>query len=95
MDREEIYEMVIREMTEQALLDRRENCDEKEKQLYTEAGELSRQRQDILAKLSPEDRQVLEDHCVKNGLIADHECRHLYVQGARDCVELLKKLGAL
>lgn len=28
-------------------------------------------------------------------LIADQECKYLYVQGARDCVEALKKLGVL
>ena len=95
MDKEEIYEMVITEMTETALLERRESCAEEEKQLYTQAGELSRKRQDILATLSPEERQVLEDYLVKTNLIADHECRYLYTQGAKDCVELLKKLGAL
>ena len=67
----------------------------RKKQLYKETGALSRQRQEILAKLPPEDCQVLEDYFVKTNLIADHECRHLYVQGAKDCVELLKKLGVL
>lgn len=95
MDKHEIFEMVIREMTEIALLERRKSCAEEEKKLYQEAAALSKQRQDILAKLSPENRQALEEHEVKNGLIADHECRHLYVQGAKDCVELLKKLGVL
>lgn len=95
MDRNEIFEFVIREMEETALLERRKNCAEEEKQLYQETAVLSKQRQEILAKLSPEDRQALEEHEVKSGLIADHECRHLYVQGAKDCVELLKKLGVL
>lgn len=53
------------------------------------------QRQKILEKLSPEDRLVLEDYFVKSSLIDDHEYQHLYVQGAKDCVELLKKLGTL
>ena len=77
------------------MLDRRKNCAEEEQQLYTKVSELSRQRQEILAALTPENRQVLEDYLVKTNLIADHECKHLYVQGAKDCVELLKKLGAL
>lgn len=94
MDRNEILELVIREMTEAALLERRENCAE-EKLLYQEAAVLSQKRQEILGKLPQEDRQVLEEHYVKNSLLADHECRHLYVQGAKDCVELLKKLGVL
>lgn len=95
MDKKEIFEMVITEMTERALMEYRKDCGEEEKQRYQELGELSLQRQKILEKLSPEDRQVLEDYFVKTSLIADHECQHLYVQGAKDCVELLKKLGAL
>ena len=50
---------------------------------------------DVLAKLSTEDRQVIDDYITKTNLIAQHECEYLYVQGARDCVELLKKLGVL
>lgn len=95
MVKKEILEMVITEMTENALLVRRETCVEEEQQIYTQVAELSRQRQDILSTLSPEDRQVLEDYLVKTNLIADHECKHLYVQGAKDCVVLLKKLGVL
>ena len=95
MDKNEILEIVIREMTEQALVEQRQNCDEQERQLYEKAGELSQKRQKILKKLSAEERQVLEDYHVNNSLIADHECVHLYVQGAKDCVELLKELGVL
>ena len=84
MDRNEILELVIREMTEAALLERRENCAEEEKQLYQETAVLSQKRQEIMGKLPQEDRQVLEEHYVKNSL-----------QGAKDCVELLKKLGVL
>lgn len=95
MDRNEILELVIREMTETALAECRENCAEEKKQLDQEAAMLSQKRQEILAKLPLEDRQVLEEHYVKNSLIADHECKYLYVQGAKDCVELLKKLKVL
>lgn len=95
MDKKEIYETVIREMAERALLERRENCAEQEQLLYAEVGALAKQRQELLQTLSPEQRQVLEDHFIKTQLVADHECQHLYVQGAKDCVELLKKLGAL
>jgi len=37
----------------------------------------------------------VEDYIVTINLIAQHECEYLYVQGAKDCVELLKKLGVL
>ena len=85
MDKKEIFEMVVSEMTENA----------EQEQLCKEVGELAGKRQAVLEKLSPEDRQVLEDYLTKTNLVADHDCQHLYVQGAKDCVELLKKLGVL
>lgn len=48
MDKEKIFEMVIREMTENALSSRRENLGEYEQQLYTEVGSLSSQDHDIV-----------------------------------------------
>lgn len=95
MDKKEILETAIYEMTERELLERRESCDEQEQQLYQEVNALSKQRQKIMQTLAPEDRQVLESYLEKTNMVADHECRHLYVQGAKDCVELLKKLGVL
>ena len=95
MEKEEIYEMVIQEMTEHALMRRRESCEEEEQKLYQEIGVLSEKKRDVLAKLSTEDHQVIDDYITKTNLIAQHECEYLYVQGARDCVELLKKLGVL
>ncbi len=50
---------------------------------------------ELVIREMTEERQVLEDYHVNNELLADHECRYLYVQGATDCVRLLKKLGAL
>lgn len=50
----------------------------------------------VIVKTLPEEQQkILSDYFVKTNLIADHECQHLYVQGAKNCVELLKQLGAL
>lgn len=95
MDKNEIYEMVIQEMTENALQQRRESCSEDERELYQEVGVLSEQKRDVLEKLSAEDRQVIDDYITKTNLIAQHECEHLYVQGAKDCVEMLKRLGVL
>lgn len=90
-----IFEMVIRELTEQALNIRRENGNALERKLYHEVGELSKQKEDVLAKLTSKDSQVIKDYILKTNLIADQECEHLYVQGAKDCVEALKKLGVL
>ena len=95
MDKEEIFEMVIREMTENALSCRRENLEEGEQQLYTEVGSLSSRAQDIVKELSEEKQKILIDYFEKTNMVVDHECAYLYVQGAKDCVELLKKLDAL
>lgn len=95
MDKEKIFEMVIREMTENALSCRRENLEEGEQQLYTEVGSLSSQARDIIKELPEEKQKILIDYFEKTNMIADHECAYLYVQGAKDCVELLKKFGVL
>lgn len=95
MDKNEIYEMVIQEMMENALQKRRESCSEDEQKLYQEVGILSEKVRNVLTKLSLEDSQAVDDYITKTNLIAQHECEHLYVQGAKDCVEMLKKIGVL
>lgn len=90
-----IIETIISEITECALAVCKENCDEYEQQLYTQVSELSKQKEKVIAKLTQEERQILEDYIVKSSLIAQHECQYLYVQGAKDCIVLLKKLGVL
>lgn len=82
-------------MTEQALLVRRESCAKSEQSLYTETRALSKQAVDIVKTLSLEDQKVLELYFNKTSLIANHECEYLYLQGAKDCVILLKRLGIL
>jgi hypothetical protein len=95
MDKEKIFEMVIREMTENALSSRRENLGKYEQQLYIEVGSLSSQARDIVKELQEEKQKLLNDYFEKTNMIADRECAYLYVQGAKDCVKLLKKLGVL
>lgn len=95
MNKEEIFKMAIRELTENALAQRKENLCEDEQQLYDEVRALSTQAHDIVAELPQEQRKILTDYFEKTNLIADHECTFFYVQGAKDCVELLQKLGAL
>ena len=78
MDKKEIYQMVLQEMTEHALVQRRERFNEEEQNNYQELLELSRKKQEIMAKLSPEDRQVLDDYITKTHLAAQDECEYLY-----------------
>lgn len=95
MVKSEIFENVIRELTEEAISQRKENMDESEQQLYADVKALSSQAQEIVKSLPEDQQRILTDYFVKTNLIADHDCQHLYVQGAKDCVELLKKLSAL
>lgn len=95
MEKNEIFESVIRELTEAAIEKRKETPDDSELQLYTEVKALSSQAREIVKSLPEDQQKILTGYFEKTTLIADHECQHLYVQGAKDCVELLKKLGAL
>lgn len=95
MEKSEIFEMAIRELTENAISKSKEALDDNELQLYAEVKALSAQARDIVKSLPENQQKILTDYFEKTNLIADHECQLLYVQGAKDCVELLKKLGAL
>ena len=95
MEKSEVFETAIRELTEAAIGKRKETLDDSEQQLYAEVKALSLQAREIIKSLPEDQQKILTDYFEKTNLIADHECQHLYVQGAKDCVELLKKLGAL
>ena len=95
MEKHEIFESVIRELTEAAISKRRETLDDSELRLYAEVKSLSSQANQIVKSLPENQKKILTDYFEKSNLITDHECQHLYVQGAKDCVELFKKLGAL
>ena len=95
MEKSEIFEMAIRELTEATVEKRKEALDDSELQLYAEVKALSSQANQIVKSLPEDQQKILTDYFEKTNLIADHECQHLYVQGAKDCVELLKKLGVL
>jgi len=95
MEKSKIFEMAIRELTEAAIEKRKETLDDGELQLYAEVNTFSSQVREIVKSLSKDQQKILTDYFEKTNLVADHECQHLYVQGAKDCVELLKKLGVL
>ncbi|QIB68327.1 hypothetical protein EDD59_1291 [Muricomes intestini] len=95
MEKNEIFETAIRELTEAAISKLKENLDDIERQLYAEVKALSSQAREIVKTLPADQQKILTDYFEKTNLIADHECQHLYVQGAKDCVELLQRLGVL
>ena len=94
MDREEIYEMVIREMTETAVRERNEQSPEKQ-ELQDKVARLSKEMQEKIKDLPEDVKNAITDYVEATLLAADHDCLYLYEQGAKDCVALLKKLGVL
>ncbi len=94
MDREEIYEMVIREMTETAVRERNEQSPE-EQELQEKVARLSKEMQEKIKDLPEDVKKAITDYVEATLLAADHDCLYLYEQGAKDCVALLKKLGVL
>ena len=95
MEKKEIYDMAIQELIEKALSVRRETYSSDEKQFYETLKEKSERTREVLKQLSEEEYQIVDDYIVTTNLIAQKECEYLYVQGAKDCVELLKKMGVL
>ncbi len=91
MDREEIYEMVIREMTEAAVRERNEQSPE-EQELQDKVARLSKEMQEKIKDLPEDVKKAITDYVEATLLAADHDCLYLYEQGAKDCVALLKKL---
>ena len=94
MDREEIYEMVIREMTETAVRERNEQSPE-EQELQEKVARLSKEMQEKIKDLPEDVKKAITDYVEATLLAADHDCLYLYEQRAKDCVVLLKKLGVL
>lgn len=94
MEKDEIYEMVIREMTELAIQKRDEENPEENK-LKKHIQELSIQVQKKMEELPEDVKKIITEYTEMSALAADHDCLYLYVQGAKDCIELLKRLGIL
>ncbi len=94
MDREEIYEMVIREMTEAAVRERNEHSPE-DQALQDQVAKLREQMREKTKDLPEDVKKAITEYVEATLLAADHDCMYLYVQGAKDCVAFLKKLGVL
>lgn len=87
--------MVIETITEFNLSQYRKSDDEEYKALNEEVLWLSERVQNVIKELSPESAEVIESYIAKSSAIAEKDCQYLYVQGAKDCVKFLKRLGVL
>lgn len=91
---EEIWEMIVTELTERGICEQREESTEIESLLEKQT-DLSVQAQKCLAALDGEARDTLTRYYEQAELIADKQIKYLYLQGAKDCVRLLKTLGVI
>lgn len=95
MTEQELISMIINEITEYELEQYRKENDKSYTALTDEISELSAKTQEILSKVPSGDVQIVDKYIAKSAALADKDCEYLYLQGAKDCVKLLKKLGVL
>lgn len=93
-DYEEILEMVVEKMTEYGIQEQRESAPEIDT-LIKDNTTLSTQVKKVLDAIDKESKEILVQYYEQSEKIADMQIKHLYIQGAKDCVELLKKLGVI
>lgn len=94
MEYEEIMDMVVGELTQRALSRQREE-DESLDQLILRQVELRALIERYLEKFDEPDRQDFQEYLELNLEIWGFQEKHLYLQGAKDCVRILKDLGVL
>lgn len=94
MEYEEIMDMIVGELTQRALSRQREK-DENLDQLILRQADLRASIERYLAKLDEPDRQIFQEYLELNLEVWGFQEKHLYLQGALECVRLLKDLGVL
>lgn len=95
MSEDEIFNMIVDELTEHALQERRKELSAENRDYTAELSPLSNKVDEILAKLPEDEADIVNSYITKSSLAADKDCTFLYIQGAKDCVRLLKGLGVL
>lgn len=94
MQYEDTLEMVIAELTERGHKQQRsENLEVNE--LSLRRIELSGQVQECVSHLGQDVRDTLEEYHNTMDILSDHQIRYLYLQGAKDCVSLLREMGVI
>ncbi len=92
---EEIYNQIIDEIKEYHLSTYRLQNHEDYEQLNLEIINLRSKLDEIIYRFSKPEAEVIDKYIAKTSALADKDCTFLYVQGAIDCVKLLKKLGVI
>ena len=94
LEYDEIVDMVVTELTERSFQQQRAE-DEQLDRLVKRRGELSEQVEQITAGLDAEARTFLTEYSEVVGKISERESKNIYLQGAKDCVRLLKALEVI
>lgn len=95
MTEQELILTVIDMMTEYNLSQYRKSNDEGYKTLNEEILGLSSELQKIMNDLPRDKATIIDNYITKTAMVAEKDCRYLYIQGAKDCVRSLKQLGVL
>lgn len=91
---DEIVDTLVTSLTEYGIQEQREAVPEIDT-LIKDNTALSVEVKKVLERLDGNSREILERYYEQSEKIADEQIKYLYIQGAKDCVQLLKKLGAL
>lgn len=94
MEYDEIVDMVVTELTERSFQQQRAE-DEQLDRLVKRRVEFSEQVEQITAGLDAEARALLAEYGEVIGKISERESKYIYLQGAKDCVRLLKRLEVI
>lgn len=95
MTEQELISMILNEITEYELEQYRKENNKSYITLISEISALSAATQKILSKISSDEAQTIDKYITKSAELADKDCVYLYMQGAKDCVKLLKRLGVI
>ncbi len=94
MEYEEILEMMLTELIERGYRQQRKE-DEAMDRLVKRRIELKEQAVLCTASLDKQTKQTLEEYFDTIDLIYGLQLKYIYLQGAKDCVRLLKTLDAI
>lgn len=95
MSQDEILDIVISELVEKNLNELSSTEKSHQPDLYEEVRKLSGEVTKIIAQLSEESRKTVERYMDQKDRLTGMESEYLYLQGAKDCVTLLKYLKVI
>ena len=94
MEYKEIADLVVRELIERGLGQQRQE-DQQYNSLLKRNIDLLKQMEQCVSSLDEASRQLFSDYHQIITEVDAYQERCLYIQGAKDCVMLLKSLGVL